>query len=93
MIAAWNDYAFSPDGTVTSGGGSSTYSGGKHTDVSVASSSRKAARTGRYSANGHAIDFVYADGERERKWFYLYPDGHKVIGVGASIYVLKKRKD
>ncbi|MCW5619655.1 MAG: hypothetical protein KIS79_00910 [Burkholderiales bacterium] len=93
MIAAWNDYAFSADGTVTSGGGSGSYSGGQHTDVSVATRSRKAVRTGRYSMNGHAIDFAYADGEQERKWFYLYPDGHKVIGVGASTYVLKKRKD
>jgi hypothetical protein len=86
MVAAWKDMVFSPNGTVVSGGGSGGFSGGQGTGVSVATSSRQAQRQARYRIDGYQIEFTYPDGRRERKWFYLYPDGNSVLGIGDSVF-------
>ncbi len=83
-IAAWSDFRFSPDGTVTSGGGTGGYSGGS--GASVATSSERAPQQARYEINNYSIRLTYPDGRSETRWFFLYPDSDYVIGVGAGTY-------
>lgn len=90
MVAAWKEMVFSPDGTVVSGGGSGGFSGGGGTGVSVSTSSRQARRESRYRIDGYQIEFAYPDGQRERKWFYLYPDGNSVLGIGDSVLTARR---
>lgn len=84
IVAAWNNYRFSPDGTVTNGRGA----GGSSPGVAV--SSKKADQQARYKVDKYAIDFDYADGRRERKWFFVFPDSTDVIGVGDSVVIRSK---
>jgi len=84
IVAAWSNYRFSPDGTVTSDQGS----GGGSPNVAVLS--QQAAKRATYQISSYAIDLQYGDGRRERSWFFRFPDSDDVIGLGAK--VLTKRK-
>lgn len=90
MIAAWSHYEFSPDGTVTSGGGGGGSSGGGGTGVSVVTSGRRAEQRGRYRIDGYSLELEFSDGKNERRWFYLYPDSDRVIGIGNGTYLVRK---
>lgn len=84
MIAAWSDYTFQPDGTVTSGGGA----GGGNPSVTV--HSERARQSAHYNADGYSIDFEYSDGSRSRSWFYRFPDGDDVLGIGSKTLTRSK---
>lgn len=82
MVVVWSNYRFSPDGTVTSEGGSgSTYSG----SPSVATSSNPAAQTERYRIDQYYMDLQHSNGSKERAWFFRFPDSDDVIGVKDKI--------
>lgn len=83
MVAAWSNFQFSPDGTVTSSSGA----GGGNPNVTVLS--QRAAKQARYHIDNYTIDLQYADGRRERAWFFRFPDSDNAIGVGSN--VLSKR--
>ena len=70
------------------GGGSGSFVGGSQT--TVATSAKRRQEEARYSIRGHSLRLTYADGRTETRWFYLYPDGDRVIGVGAGTYVRRK---
>jgi hypothetical protein len=84
IVAAWSNYRFSPDGTVTSDRGS----GGGSPNVAVLS--QQAAKRAAYRISSYTIDLEYGDGRRVRSWFFRFPDSDDVIGMGD--HVLTKRK-
>jgi hypothetical protein len=90
IVAAWKNVEFSADGTVTSGGGSGGTSGGGGTGVGVTASSRDVRQRARYHIEEYAIELEYTAGRKEVRWFYRYPDGDDVVGIGNGTYVKKR---
>ena len=58
--------------------------------TTVATSAKRRPEEARYSIRGHSLQLAYADGRTETRWFYLYPDSDRLIGVGAGTYVKQK---
>lgn len=79
MVAAWNNYNFSPDGTMTNG------KGAMGSNEQVTSTSQRS-NQGTYQVEGTSIHFRYADGKQERRWFFLFPDSDNVIGIGNTVF-------
>lgn len=86
MVAAWRNLEFQPGNRVKRGGGASASSGGGGTGVSTTTSSRRPEELLSYRVEGHRIDFTDAAGQTKSEWFFLFPDGEKVIGVANSVY-------
>ncbi len=79
MVAAWNNYNFSPDGSMTNDRGS------MGSDVGVVSSAKRG-NSGTYRLDGHSIHLRVAGGKEETRWFFLFPDSNDVIGIGGTVF-------
>jgi hypothetical protein len=86
-VAAWRNYAFTPDGRVVRGGGA-----GGYTELpdqgSTAVSSRSAVRRGRYRIEGITLHIQYDDGSSEAHIIVTDPKDPKAAiwldGIGYS---------
>ena len=83
VVAAWKNFVFSSDGTVRNERGAAVSGDG------VAASSQ-GAETMRYRLDRYTITLTRADGTSESRLFYFFPDGDKVIGLGASTLSMRR---
>lgn len=88
-VAAWRDYRFFPDGTVSREGGA----GGRAEsgNTSVVTGGRAAGRAGRYRIDGLLLTITYDDGSSERRVVITDPsDPKSAIWLDGNGYVRRK---
>lgn len=85
-VTAYDEYRFSPDGTVerTGGAGSSAQAG----DTTVTTGARREVRHGRYTVDGLTLEIRYQDGNSEKRILIADPkDPGKAIWLDGVGYV------
>lgn len=89
LVAAFKDYYFSRDGSLRFVGNVSASTNDQRGAPEGTSGVTTSHRTGthHYSLDGYFINLKFEDGKVQRRLFYFFPDGDKVIGIGAGTYV------
>jgi hypothetical protein len=89
-VVAWRGFEFSSDGTAIVSGGAGVSAGGGGTGAAVTSRSERQLQRVRYRLDGHTLEIDAGASDIRKMWFYRYPDSDRVIGVGSSVYTLKR---
>lgn len=83
MVAASKSWRFARDGSLQMAQAAGADAG------SVVTASRGAGEA-RYALDGYTIRITGSDGRSEQRLFYFFPDGDRVIGVGAATLSMRR---